>query len=155
MIIVTPDTPRPEIPTGPTLLFDGVCNLCNAAVRWVIARDRRAQFRFASLQSRAAREAMARMRDGPAGSPTPLPDSMVLLDETGVHVRSDAAIRVARRLGLPWSLLAIARVLPRGVRDALYDWIARNRYRWFGKRDNCMVPASELRARFLDADEPR
>jgi predicted DCC family thiol-disulfide oxidoreductase YuxK len=70
-------------------------------------------------------------------------------------VRSDAAIRVVRRLGLPWSLLAVAAVVPRGVRDAVYSWIARNRYRWFGRRDACMVPTPELRARFLDVDEPR
>ena len=139
---------------GPTLLFDGVCNLCNAAVRWVIARDRRSVFRFASLQSRVGQEALERRRGGGAGTSAPIPDSMLLLDEAGVHARSEAVLRIVRRLGLPWSLLAIAAVIPRGIRDSLYDWVARNRYRWFGRRSACMVPTSELGARFLDAEEP-
>ena len=137
----------------PLLLFDGVCNLCNAVVQWVLARDLKEQFRFASLQSEVARRALTR-----AGSGTtidPLPDSIVLIDEDGIHTRSSAALRVARRLGFPYSLAAAAVLLPRPVRDAIYSLIARNRYRWFGRRDTCMTPSTELAARFLDADDPR
>jgi predicted DCC family thiol-disulfide oxidoreductase YuxK len=127
------------------ILFDGVCNLCNGAVAWVIERDTRAYFRFASLQSSAARSALSA-----AGAPAIMPDSIVLLDADGVHVRSDAALRIAAALGMPWSLLSVARIVPRFVRDAVYDYIARNRYRWFGRRDACMLPAAGVADRFLD-----
>ncbi|MEM9291687.1 MAG: thiol-disulfide oxidoreductase DCC family protein [Acidobacteriota bacterium] len=134
---------------GPILLFDGVCNLCDSAVNFVIDHDRGEQFRFAALQSQAAREALER-----AGALEELPDSMVLIDRGGVHTRSDAALAVAGRLSFPWSLLAAARVVPRFVRDPLYAWIARNRYRWFGKQNACRIPTPGLQARFLDANEP-
>ena len=133
----------------PVLLFDGVCNLCNAAVQQVIDRDPEARFRFASLQSEAGRRLLAR-----AGAPKSMPDSVVLIDQNGVHTRSDAAIRTAGKLGLPWSLLSIARLVPRPLRDLVYDGIARNRYRWFGRQTVCRMPTPDLRARFLDADEP-
>lgn len=128
----------------PVLLFDGVCNLCNAGVRWIVKRDRRRVFRFASLQSEAAVRLLAQA--GVTGQP---PDSMILIDEAGVHYRSDAAIGVAARLGFPWTLARTARIVPRGLRDAVYGWIARNRYRWFGKRDSCLVPTEELKGRFV------
>lgn len=130
---------------APVILFDGVCNLCNGAVTWVIERDKRAYFRFASLQSGAARSALS-----DAGAPAIMPDSIVLLDADGVHVRSDAALRIAARLGMPWSLLSLARIVPRVLRDAVYDFIARNRYRWFGRRDVCMLPTAGVADRFLD-----
>ena len=136
----------------PLILFDGVCNLCNAAVAWVVERDRSRAFRFASLQSQAAAraiEAAGEMSD------RALPDSIVLIDSAGVHTRSDAAIRIGRRLGLPWSLAVVGYLLPRGVRDGVYSWMARNRYRWFGRRDSCMVPTPGVRERFLDAEEAR
>lgn len=144
-----PDSPHDVVTQTqsrqPVLLFDGVCNLCNAAVQWIIARDDRARLRFASLQSPQARELLA-ARDNPD-----LPDSMVLVDDAGVHTRSTAAIRVARLLGFPWSLALLALIVPRFVRDTLYEWVARNRYRWFGRQNACMVPTPALRARFLDA----
>ena len=134
----------------PLLLFDGVCNLCDAAVQFVIDRDHDEQFFFAALQSGAARAALDR-----AGTALDeLPDSLVLIDERGVHTRSDAALRVARRLAFPWSLLTLARLIPRFIRDPLYSWIARHRYQWFGRQQTCRLPTPELRARFLDADEP-
>jgi len=138
--------------TGPLILFDGVCNLCNTAVQWVIARDQHATFRFASLQSAAARTAIEERIGADAASR--LPDSIVLLDERGLHTRSTAALRIATKLGFPWSLAAIWFVLPRFLRDPVYDFIGKRRYRWFGKKDACMVPSPELRARFLDANEP-
>ena len=137
----------------PLILFDGVCNLCNAWVQWVLERDEQGVFRLASLQSEAARRALAEAR--PSGSHGQLSDSLVLLDEDGVHTQSEAAIGVARRLGLPYSLLASAILIPRPLRDGVYRFVARNRYRWFGRRSVCMTPTPELAARFLDADEPR
>jgi predicted DCC family thiol-disulfide oxidoreductase YuxK len=137
-----------DAPAGPLILFDGVCNLCNAAVQWVIERDRRGVFRFGALQSEAGRAALRG-----AGTAQDLPDSIALIDGAGTHTRSDAALRIARNLGFPWSLAALARAVPRPLRDAVYSWVARHRYRWFGRRDSCMVPTPELAARFVDAGE--
>jgi predicted DCC family thiol-disulfide oxidoreductase YuxK len=133
---------------NPLILFDGVCNLCTGSVQWIIRRDRRARFRFASLQSEAARRALA-----DAGVTSPLPDSVVLIDHGRVLTRSDAGIGVLRGLGFPWSLGGVAAIVPRGIRDALYAFVAARRYKWFGVRTSCMVPTPTLRARFLDADE--
>jgi predicted DCC family thiol-disulfide oxidoreductase YuxK len=134
---------------APLILFDGHCNLCNGAVQWLIRRDRRNLLRFASLQSDAGRAAVAA-----TGRTEALPDSLVLIDANGgtprLRLRSDAAIGIARLLGFPWSLAVVGLIMPRVLRDALYNFIARNRYRWFGKRDTCMLPTPALRARFLD-----
>ncbi|HET9261598.1 MAG TPA: DCC1-like thiol-disulfide oxidoreductase family protein [Vicinamibacterales bacterium] len=127
------------------VLFDGVCNLCNATVTFVIARDPSGRFQFATLGSDAAR---ALLRG--AAAPETLPDSIVLVDEQGVFTRSTAALRIARRLSFPWPLAYAFILIPSGIRDWLYDWIASHRYRWFGRRETCMVPTPELRARFLN-----
>ena len=137
----------------PIILFDGVCNLCNSAVRWVIERDKAGRFDFASLQSDAARRELVKVMG--TKEIDALPDSIVLLDSDGVHIRSTAALRIARGLGSRFALLRLGFVLPRPIRDVIYDLIARNRYRWFGRRDTCMTPTPDIAARFLDADEPR
>lgn len=134
----------------PLLLFDGDCNLCHGAVQFVLRRDRRERFRFASLQSAAGRAALAAA--GVAGA---LPDSMVLLHRGRVRTKSGAALAIARLLPLPWPLASVAWLVPYPVRDLVYDWIARNRHRWFGRPAQCWVPTPALRARFLDADERR
>ncbi|MEM6455060.1 MAG: DCC1-like thiol-disulfide oxidoreductase family protein [Acidobacteriota bacterium] len=134
---------------GPVLLFDGVCNLCDASVQFILRHEADDRLRFASLQSDAARARLAQ-----AGVDGPLPDSVVLIDDNGVHVQSTAALRAARRLRFPLSLLAVLLLIPRALRDAAYAFIARSRYRWFGRRDTCIVPSPATRARFLDADEP-
>ena len=135
----------------PVILFDGVCNLCNSTVQWVIERDKEGRFDFATLQSDAARRELGRVMD--EKEIDALPDSIVLLDSEGVHVRSAAALRILRGMRSPYALLRLAIVLPRPIRDAVYDFIARNRYGWFGRRNTCMTPTPELAARFLDADE--
>ncbi len=132
----------------PVILFDGVCNLCNSVIRWVIERDKEGRFDFASLQSDAARKELEELLG--AEEMDALPDSIVLLDSEGVHTRSAAALRIARGLDSPYTLLRLGVVLPRPIRDAVYDLIARNRYRWFGRRDTCMTPSPDLAARFLD-----
>ena len=130
----------------PLVLFDGTCNLCHGAVQFIIRRDSQARFRFASLQSPAAARLLASLARS-----EPLPDSMVLLTRDGrVHLHSGAALRIARRLRFPWFLAAVFLVVPPLLRDALYRWIARNRHRWFGRRDACLLPTADLRARFLD-----
>jgi len=142
---------RNEPHPGPLVLFDGVCNLCNAWVQWLIERDPEGRLRFASLQSDAARAVLS---EAGVDDPAALPDSIALVDETGVHVRSAAALRIAGRLGFPYSLGRAALFVPRPIRDAVYRLIARNRYRWFGRREACMRPTPELAGRFLDANEP-
>ena len=137
----------------PIVLFDGVCNLCNSTVRWVIERDTEGRFDFASLQSDAARRVLGDVLT--AEEIDALPDSIVLLDSDGVHVRSAAALRILRELRSWFMLLRLGVVLPRPVRDAIYNVVARNRYRWFGRREVCMTPTPDIAARFLDADEPR
>lgn len=126
---------------GPIILFDGVCNLCTGSVRFVIARDARKQFRFASLQSAVAKRLL--------GERDQL-ESVVLVDGGEVCRKSTAALRIARRLDGAWPLLAALLVIPRPLRDAVYDWIGRRRYRWFGKRDACFMPPDSLAERFLD-----
>lgn len=135
------------------ILFDGVCNLCNASVQWVIERDPKGRFHFGALQSQAARAAL--LDADPSVDVDGLPDSVLLVDSDGVHQRSTAALRVARGLGFPYSLLWAAVIVPRPVRDWAYRLIARNRYRWFGRKDSCMVPTPELAERFIDRGEPR
>lgn len=127
-----------------TILFDGVCNLCNGFVRFVIARDPAAHFRFAALSSDAATKLLA-----DAGVLGATPDSIVLVQDGRVYFRSDAPLRIARGLTFPWPLFAAFFVVPRFVRDRVYDFIAARRYRWFGRRDICMVPTPDLKQRFL------
>jgi predicted DCC family thiol-disulfide oxidoreductase YuxK len=132
-------------PTSPVVLFDGVCNLCNAAVRFIIRRDRRKEFRFAAMQSDAGRRLLERLRL-PAGGA----DYLVLVEGDACHTRSDAVIRIAARLTPAWRGWArLARLVPRVLRDFKYDLIARLRYRLFGKRACCAVPPREIAGRFL------
>ena len=127
-----------------TILFDGVCNLCNGFVQFVIKRDPKARFRFAALSSEAARQVL---KD--AGVHGSIPDSIVLVQDGQIYFRSDAPLRIARGLTFPWPLFAVFAVVPRVIRDRVYDFIAAHRYRWFGRRDVCMVPTPELKDRFL------
>jgi predicted DCC family thiol-disulfide oxidoreductase YuxK len=134
----------PDPAAHPTLLFDGVCNLCHGTVRFVLAHDRAARFRFATLQSEVGRALLARH-----GLDAAALDSVVLVDADGAHERSDGALRTLARLDSPWRWLGLLRVVPRPLRDAVYDWIARHRYGWFGKLDACPLPRPEWRDRFL------
>lgn len=130
---------------NPVVLFDGVCNLCNGTVQFVIARDLGAHFRFAPLESDASRRLLGECRvEGP------LPDSVALIENGRLYTRSSAALRIALRLRFPWWLIYGFIVVPRPLRDMVYDWIARHRYGWFGKQDSCMIPTPALRGRFLE-----
>jgi predicted DCC family thiol-disulfide oxidoreductase YuxK len=131
----------------PIMLFDGVCNLCSGSVQFIIRHDPKGRFRFASLQSEAAR----RLGEEHGFDPADL-DTVVLIEKGRVYTKSDAAVRIARRLRGSARHWYAARHLPRPLRDALYDVVARNRYRWFGQKAECMAPTSELRAPFLDDD---
>ena len=135
----------------PLILFDGDCSLCNGSVQFVIKRDRAARYQFASLQSAAGVSALTAAL-GPAGIED-LPDSIVLLHRGKIRTKSSAALAIARGIRWPWPLLAMLGVVPYPIRDCVYDWVARNRLKWFGKLDACWIPTPELRARFLDAAE--
>jgi predicted DCC family thiol-disulfide oxidoreductase YuxK len=142
---ILPDAQTQEAPEAhAVVLFDGVCNLCNASVNFIIDRDPGGYFRFASLQSDVAARLLRK-----AGRPDPGLESIVLVEGGKVYYRSDAILRIARNLKGAWPLMRIFSVIPRTLRDRIYDWIAKNRYRWFGKRDSCRIPTPELRARFL------
>jgi predicted DCC family thiol-disulfide oxidoreductase YuxK len=129
-----------------TILFDGVCNLCNGLVQFVIERDPAARFRFGALQSEAAQRLLASV----GRSSPPTPETFVLLEDNRVFTRSTAALRIVRRLPFPWPLAYGFIVIPRALRDAIYDWVARHRYRWFGRLDQCLMPTPERRRRFID-----
>jgi predicted DCC family thiol-disulfide oxidoreductase YuxK len=134
---------RPEH-AGPLVLFDGVCNLCSGFVAFYIPRDREGQLRFAAMQSETGQALLRRL-----GLPLTEFESFLYLEAGQVYGRSDGFLRLVRRLRWPWPWLAIARLVPRPVRDWLYDRIARNRYRLFGRRDQCMMPRSDIADRFL------
>ncbi len=133
---------------NPVVLYDGVCNLCNGAVRFIIARDREGVFRFAALQSEVGR-ALA----NECGLDRDKLDTVALVDEGSCFIRSDAAIRIASRLPGMWPALRVLRVVPRPLRDWGYDLVARNRYRLFGREDACQLPDQHIRDRFLDLGE--
>ena len=141
-------TPQKVADSHPIVLFDGVCNFCNRSVNWIIRRDRRGRFRFAALQSEAGTALQERYGLDPSAL-----DTLVLVEAGHVYVKSTAALRIVRRLRSRWRALYGLIAVPRPVRDFAYDWFARRRYRWFGKREECMVPTAEVRGRFLaDAD---
>lgn len=129
---------------GIVVLFDGVCNLCNGAVQFIIRRDKRGRFCFASLQSDVGQGLLRGHGVAPHGL-----YSMIVVEDGVLYERSDAALRIARRLPGLWPVLGVFGVLPRRMRDGLYNFVAKNRYRWFGKRDVCMMPDPALRGRFL------
>ncbi len=123
------------------VLFDGVCNLCNGIVRFIVARDPAGHFHFASLQSDAARRLL---KDSP-----PV-ETIILIEEGKPYLKSAAVLRIARGLRFPWPLLYAFIVIPRALRDLVYDWVARHRYRWFGRQETCLLPSPQLRNRFLE-----
>jgi predicted DCC family thiol-disulfide oxidoreductase YuxK len=130
---------------NPVILFDGLCNFCNGAINFVLKQDKKGIFRFAPLQSEAGRRLLQQYH-----LPTDEFESFVLIDDGKVYTKSSAALRVMNKLPWYWKEAQIFRVIPTIFRDAIYDFIARNRYKWFGKKDQCMLPTPEMRSRFLD-----
>ncbi|MGE8504353.1 MAG: thiol-disulfide oxidoreductase DCC family protein [Pseudomonas sp.] len=126
------------------VLFDGVCKLCNGWARFLIRHDRQRQFRLASVQSAQGQALLAWY-----GLPTDRFDTMALIDEAGLHVRSSALLRILARLPQPWRSLSWLRVIPRPLRDWSYDRIALNRYRLFGWNEVCLLPSADHAERFL------
>ncbi|AAM38058.1 DUF393 domain-containing protein [Xanthomonas citri pv. citri] len=128
-----------------TIVFDGVCLLCNGWVKFLLRHDRHGRYRFAAMQGQAGRALLQQHGLDPDD-----PLSFLLVDATGAWTDSDAIVRVLAGLGGLWQLSGVLRLVPRRVRDLGYRLIARNRYRWFGRSDHCMLPTPEQHARFLD-----
>ena len=132
------------MPVRPFILFDGVCNFCDRSVNFIIKRDRNNRLLFAPLQSHAGRELAEQY-----GFQNDYLGSMVFVENGKAYTRSTAALRIAAYLGGAWPLLKILLLVPRFIRDAAYNLIARNRYKWFGKKETCMVPGPAIRAKFI------
>jgi predicted DCC family thiol-disulfide oxidoreductase YuxK len=128
------------------ILFDGVCNLCNSSIQFVIKHDKKNRYKFAALQSD-----VAKMLLNERGIDSSQIDSIILIDpETAYYIKSSAALEIGKSFGGGWRLLSIFEWVPRPIRDWIYDLIAKNRYSWFGKQNDCMIPTPELKAKFLD-----
>jgi predicted DCC family thiol-disulfide oxidoreductase YuxK len=161
------------------ILFDGVCNFCSRSVRFVLKRDNGGYFKFASLQGETAKELLNRYGQyhrepgqvhlrhprhshlqhphhpdhpaHPSHYPYPVqPDSFILIEDGRLYMKSTAALRVCGHLPGAWKLLSMLRIIPRPVRDLVYDLVAQNRFKWFGRNDSCLLPSPEERNRFLD-----
>lgn len=129
----------------PIILFDGVCNLCEGSVRFIIQRDPDAVFRFAALQSKAGTRLLQAYHLDAA-----MLDSVVVIESGKLYTHSTAALRICRHLSGLWPLLYGFMIVPRVLRDGVYRWVARNRYRWFGKKEACLMPTPDIQARFLE-----
>ena len=141
---VSPDVAAKVSPDTPLILFDGVCNLCHASIRFVADRDSKGRFRFAYLQSETGRALMA--AHGLSG---PELASVVLILNSRAYSKSTAALRIARLLDGAWPAMFAFIVLPRALRDAVYNFIGTRRYRWFGRKDACELPRENLRDRLI------
>ena len=127
------------------VLFDGVCNLCSSSVQFIIRHDKDDRFRFASLQSETAENLLAPFHPDPAAL-----SSIVLVENNKVYTHSAAALRIARKLRGAWPALYVFMLVPQFIRDGVYNYVARNRYKWFGRKQECWIPNADLRMKFLD-----
>jgi predicted DCC family thiol-disulfide oxidoreductase YuxK len=129
----------------PVILFDGVCNFCNAGVNFIIKQDKKNVFQFAALQSKAGQQLAEQYH-----LPKKNFDSFILIDKRKVYNRSAAGLKVYGKLSWYWKWTQIFWIIPRFITDAVYNLIAKNRYKWFGKKEHCIIPMAEMRSRFLD-----
>lgn len=128
----------------PVLLFDGVCNLCDGSVKFILRHEKNSDLKFAAIQSEAGQKLLSQKNIDPEQI-----DSVILIKGGKVYTESDAVLNVTKFLKFPYSLCNILRVVPKPVRNFFYKKVASNRYRWFGKRDSCMMPTPNLENRFL------
>ena len=135
-----------ELPKNKKLiLFDGVCNLCDASVQYIITIDQNDLFRYAALQSDIGQKVIEEFSIN-----TDKTDSVLLYsEENGISYKSTAALKIASKLGFPVNLMSVFLVVPTFIRNWVYDYIAKNRYKWYGKKDECMIPTPELKSKFL------
>lgn len=127
------------------ILFDGVCNLCNSAITFVIQRDKKDVFRYAALQSDIGNKLAEKYNIN-----LDTVDSIILVTDKKAYVKSTAALRIALKLSSGWPLMSSFLILPAFFRNWVYDFIARHRYNWFGKKEACMIPTPALKSKFLD-----
>jgi predicted DCC family thiol-disulfide oxidoreductase YuxK len=130
---------------APLILFDGVCNLCNAWVRFVVRRDPAGIFRFVAQQSPIGQ---ATIEDHLSGASQL--SSVILIEDNAIYTESDAVLQILARLSPPWSWMALLRIVPRRFRDACYRFIVRHRYQWFGRTEVCQIPSADVRSRFVE-----
>ena len=128
----------------PTILFDGVCNFCNGAVNFAIRHDKKGIIKFAPLQSAIGQQLLKQYN-----LPTDEMNSFVFIDNNSAYTQSTAAIKVCGYLNGLWPMCKGFLIVPKFIRDGLYNWIAKNRYKWFGEKESCMIPTPDVRARFL------
>ncbi len=126
------------------ILFDGVCNLCNGAVTFIIQRDKKDYFRFAALQSPLGEALLKKHHVDPLKL-----DSIILISNDLAFAKAEAALHVAKKMSGLWPLLYVFNILPNALLNPIYDFIARNRYQWFGKKEHCMIPTPDLKSKFL------
>ena len=134
-----------ELPADNVVVFDGLCRLCSGLVSFIIRRDRAGVFQFASLQSETGKRLVEDRAAGPLAAQT-----ILLLTRERTYMLSDAVLEIARHLDGAWKAAVLFKILPRPARDWAYRLVARNRYRWFGRRESCLIPTPDLRARFLE-----
>lgn len=130
--------------THDIILFDGVCNLCNGAVTFIIRYDKRDNFRFAALQSAHGRALLKQHHIDPKET-----DSIILVRGNLAFAKAEAALHIAQKMSGLWPILYVFNILPNFLLNPVYDFIAKNRYAWFGKKNSCMIPTPELRSKFL------
>ncbi|HRH51587.1 MAG TPA: thiol-disulfide oxidoreductase DCC family protein [Panacibacter sp.] len=130
---------------NPVVLFDGVCNLCSTSVQFIIKHDPKKTFRYASLQSDFGQQVLKQF-----GLPADELNSFILLEEGKIYTKSSGALRVTKKLNKLWPVLYGFIIVPPFIRNAVYSWVAHNRYKWFGKKEACWLPTPELRKLFLD-----
>lgn len=133
------------MPDQPIILFDGICNFCNNAVNFIIKRDKNSVLKFAALQSNIAHKILKNNN-----LPTADLHSFVFIEKDKIFIRSTAALRVCRYLNGLWPLMYGLIIVPRFIRDSIYKWISKNRYRWFGKKEICMIATPDIKVRFLN-----
>lgn len=131
--------------TTPIILFDGICNFCNGSVNFVIRRDKKSMVKYAALQSEAGQQLLKQF-----SLPTNEFNSFIFIEAGEVYTQSTGALKVCKYLNGLWPLLYGLIIVPRFIRDGVYNWVAKNRYKWFGKKDQCMIPGQDIRERFLN-----
>ena len=127
------------------ILFDGVCNLCNGSVQFIMKRDKDRNFLYAPLQGETAKIRLENSRFSSS-----ILESILLVDGEKIYDRSTAALKIAKQLNGAWPMLYVYIIIPKFIRDGVYNFIGKNRYKWFGKQESCMMPTPEIKALFLD-----
>ncbi len=133
---------------GSIVFFDGICNLCNGSVDFIISKDTKGNFKFVSLQSKIGHKLLEKEKLDTSDLGT-----IILLQQSQLYYRSDAILEIIRQLKVPWPLLYVFKIVPRFARDGLYNLVSKNRYQWFGKRNTCRIPSSKERAQFLEDED--